>query len=92
MAVPQTSLFGLQYMNQGKLVNPSIQECLNAVSEHQKLRALMKGDWRKGLVPLSSVTADYTVQRIRGQDSNNRERVYFFPKYLVHLAVTQIYS
>ena len=27
---------------------------------------LMKGEWMKGLLPQSSVSADYTVQRIRG--------------------------
>lgn len=26
----------------------------------------MKGEWAKGLLPQSSVRADYTVQRIRG--------------------------
>ncbi|KAI5057591.1 hypothetical protein GOP47_0027606 [Adiantum capillus-veneris] len=46
-------------------VNPVIQECLDAVSEHQRLKALMKGEWAKGLLPQSSVRADYTIQRIR---------------------------
>lgn len=44
---------------------PIIQECLDAVTEHQRLQALMKGEWAKGLLPKSSVRADYTVQRIQ---------------------------
>lgn len=62
---PQTSLFGLQCMTQEKADNPAIQECLDAVTEHQRLRALMKGDWGKGLLPLSSMRADYSVHRVR---------------------------
>lgn len=61
---PQPSLLGLQ-PPQEKPFNPVIQECLDAVTEHQRLRALMKGEWVKGLLPQSSVRADYTVQRIR---------------------------
>ncbi|KAL4576917.1 hypothetical protein LXL04_013018 [Taraxacum kok-saghyz] len=44
---------------------PVVQECIDAISEHQKLIALMKGEWAKGLLPQSSIRADYTVQRIR---------------------------
>ena len=49
--------------------NPSIlvvQECIDIITEHQKLLALVKGELAKGLLPHSSVRADYTVQRIRG--------------------------
>jgi hypothetical protein len=53
-------------MTQEKADNPAIQECLDAVTEHQRLRALMKGDWGKGLLPLSSMRADYSVHRVRG--------------------------
>ncbi|KAL0460680.1 UNVERIFIED_CONTAM: hypothetical protein Slati_0695200 [Sesamum latifolium] len=42
-----------------------LQEAIDAITEHQRLHALMKGDWGKGLLPQSSVRADYTVQRIR---------------------------
>ena len=63
---PQPSTFGLQQQPQVRFVNPAIQECLDAVNEHQRLKALMKGEWAKGLLPQSSVRADYTVQRIRG--------------------------
>ena len=45
---------------------PVMQECVDAITEHQRLHALMKGEWVKGLLPQSSVRADYTVQRIRG--------------------------
>lgn len=40
---------------------------MDAIMEHQRLHALMKGEWGKGLLPQSSVRADYTVQRIRGK-------------------------
>lgn len=49
---------------------PIMQDCLNAVTEHQKLQALVKGEWIKGLLPQSTVRADYTVQRIRGNLRN----------------------
>lgn len=55
-------------LQQSPLQNPLIpimQECVDAITEHQKLLALMKGEWVKGLLPQSSVRADYTVQRIR---------------------------
>ncbi|XVE59790.1 hypothetical protein DITRI_Ditri05aG0075400 [Diplodiscus trichospermus] len=44
---------------------PVMQECVDAITEHQRLHALMKGEWMKGLLPQSSVRADYTVQRIQ---------------------------
>lgn len=44
---------------------PVLQEGMDAIVEHQRLHALMKGEWGKGLLPQSSVRADYTVQRIR---------------------------
>ncbi|MED6221047.1 hypothetical protein PIB30_050675 [Stylosanthes scabra] len=44
---------------------PIMQECMDAITEHQRLQALVKGEWVKGLLPQSSVRADYTVQRIR---------------------------
>lgn len=49
---------------------PIMQDCLNAVTEHQKLQALVKGEWVKGLLPQSTVRADYTLQRIRGNLRN----------------------
>lgn len=44
---------------------PVVQECVDVITEHQKLLALMKGEWAKGLLPQSSIRADYTIQRIR---------------------------
>ncbi|CAL0329094.1 unnamed protein product [Lupinus luteus] len=44
---------------------PVMQDCLDAITEHQRLQALVKGEWVKGLLPQSSVRADYIVQRIR---------------------------
>ncbi|PWA49077.1 Cytochrome B561-related protein [Artemisia annua] len=44
---------------------PVVQECIDIITEHQKLLALVKGELAKGLLPHSSVRADYTVQRIR---------------------------
>lgn len=46
---------------------PIMQDCVDAITEHQRLQALVKGEWVKGLLPQSSVRADYTVQRIRGR-------------------------
>lgn len=46
-----------------------MQDCVIAITEHQRLQALVRGEWVKGLLPQSSVRADYTVQRIRGKQS-----------------------
>lgn len=59
----QSSSSGLQHQQNPWI--PVIQECIDAITEHQRLQALMKGDWVKGLLPQSSVRADYTVQRVR---------------------------
>jgi len=48
---------------------PIMQDCVDAITEHQRLQALVKGEWVKGLLPQSSVRADYTVQRIRGRQN-----------------------
>lgn len=53
-----------QSPQQGPLV-PIMQDCVDAITEHQRLQALVKGEWVKGILPQSSVRADYTVQRIR---------------------------
>ncbi|MFQ6651209.1 hypothetical protein Gotur_023199 [Gossypium turneri] len=54
----------LQFPQQNPFI-PVMQECIDAITEHQKLHALMKGEWMKGLLPQNSVRADYTVRRIR---------------------------
>lgn len=59
-------LGNMQQSPQQNPMIPIIQECIDATTEHQRLRALMKGEWAKGLLPQSSVRADYTVQRICG--------------------------
>jgi len=46
---------------------PAIQACIDAITEHQRLNTLMKGELIKGLLPQSSVRADYTVQRVQGE-------------------------
>ncbi|XP_043702477.1 transmembrane protein 209 [Telopea speciosissima] len=53
-----------QPLPQNSLI-PVLQECVDAITEHQRLHALMKGEWVKGLLPQTSVRADYMVQRIR---------------------------
>ncbi|KAG0453520.1 hypothetical protein HPP92_024824 [Vanilla planifolia] len=44
---------------------PLIQQCVDAITEHQRLKTLMKGELIKGLLPQSNVPAEYTVNRIR---------------------------
>ncbi|KAJ7524661.1 hypothetical protein O6H91_17G015200 [Diphasiastrum complanatum] len=63
---PQQSVFGVKVPQQGDNIHTALlQDCLDAVTEHQRLKALMKGEWVKGLLPQSSVRSDYTVQRIK---------------------------
>ncbi|KAG8371352.1 hypothetical protein BUALT_Bualt13G0078800 [Buddleja alternifolia] len=61
--MPKTGNF--QQAPQQTALVPQLQEGIDAVTEHQRLHALMKGEWGKGLLPQSSVRADYTVKRIR---------------------------
>lgn len=58
--------FSLQQTPPQNALVPLMQECLDAITEHQRLHALMKGELIKGLLPQSSIRAEYTVQRIRG--------------------------
>ncbi|KAL6341558.1 hypothetical protein AAG906_032678 [Vitis piasezkii] len=58
-------LSNIQQSPQKNPMIPIMQECVDAITEHQRLHALMKGEWVKGLLPQSSVREDYTVQRIR---------------------------
>ncbi|XP_031256472.1 transmembrane protein 209-like [Pistacia vera] len=64
-SVPKFTLANLQQSPQQNHMIPVMQECVDAITEHQRLHALMKGEWVKGLLPQSSIRADYTVQRIR---------------------------
>ncbi|XP_004309872.1 PREDICTED: transmembrane protein 209 [Fragaria vesca subsp. vesca] len=59
--LPQANL---QQTPQQNMV-PIMQACVDALTEHQRLYALMKGELIKGLLPQSSIRAEYTVQRIR---------------------------
>lgn len=57
---------GTQQPQQNPLLRlPVIQACVDAITEHQRLNTLMKGELIKGLLPQSSVRADYTAQRVR---------------------------
>jgi len=62
----QSPLAGQLQQQQNPLL-PVIQQCIDAITEHQRLNTLMKGELVKGLLPHSSVRADYTVQRVRGR-------------------------
>lgn len=64
-SMPKLPLANLQQSPQQNPLIPIMQECVDAITEHQRLHALMKGEWVKGLLPQSGVRADYTVQRIR---------------------------
>lgn len=54
-----------QQSPQQNSIVPIIQETIDAITEHQRLHTLVKGEWGKGLLPQSSIRAEYTVQRIR---------------------------
>ncbi|KAF7823428.1 transmembrane protein 209 [Senna tora] len=63
-----TSKFPVSNLQQGPQQNsmvPIMQDCLDAITEHQRLQALVKGEWVKGLLPQSTIQPEYTVQRIR---------------------------
>ncbi|XP_040991817.1 transmembrane protein 209 [Juglans microcarpa x Juglans regia] len=55
----------LQQPPQQNPLIPAMQQCVDAITEYQKLHALMKGELVKGLLPQSSIQADYIVQRIQ---------------------------
>ncbi|XP_057526883.1 uncharacterized protein LOC130806012 isoform X2 [Amaranthus tricolor] len=64
-ATQQSSLANQQQSLQQSSYLPIIQECVDAITEHQKLLALTKGELIKGLLPQSSIPAEYTVRRIK---------------------------
>lgn len=59
--------FGSPQQPQQNPLLPAIQACIDAITEHQRLNTLMKGELIKGLLPQSSVRADFTVQRVQGE-------------------------
>ncbi|XP_059314666.1 uncharacterized protein LOC132065342 [Lycium ferocissimum] len=63
--MPKSTSGGLQASSPQTSMIPILQECIDAITEHQRLHSLMKGEWGKGLLPQSGVRAEYTVQRIR---------------------------
>ncbi|KAK3151298.1 hypothetical protein QOZ80_3AG0244130 [Eleusine coracana subsp. coracana] len=62
---PVAQTFGSPQQPQPNPQLPAIQACIDAITEHQRLNTLMKGELIKGLLPQSSIRADYTVQRIQ---------------------------
>ncbi|EEE58847.1 hypothetical protein OsJ_10435 [Oryza sativa Japonica Group] len=62
---PVAQTFGSPQQPQQNPLLPSIQACIDAITEHQRLNTLMKGELIKGLLPQSSVHADYTVKRVQ---------------------------
>lgn len=72
-------LANLQQSPQQNPLIPIMQECVDAITEHQRLHSLVKGEWVKGLLPQSSVRADYTVQRIRGNWNLDFFTIYLLP-------------
>lgn len=64
-SMPKLTVGSFQQSPQHNSSVPILQECIDAITEHQRLHALMRGEWVKGLLPHSSVRADYVVQRIR---------------------------
>lgn len=64
-SMPKLAVGSFQQSPQHNSSVPILQECIDAITEHQRLHALMRGEWVKGLLPHSSVRADYVVQRIR---------------------------
>jgi hypothetical protein len=68
--LPTAQTFSSPQQPQSNPLLPAIQACIDAITEHQRLNALMKGELIKGLLPQSSVRADYTVHRVQGEALN----------------------
>ncbi|KAJ3682821.1 hypothetical protein LUZ60_013048 [Juncus effusus] len=62
---PQQTFGNLQQTQQNNPPNQFIQTCLDAVTEHQRLKSLMKGDLIKNLLPQIIINPNYTVTRIQ---------------------------
>ncbi|CAN4120343.1 unnamed protein product [Withania somnifera] len=63
--MPKSTTRGLQSSSLQNSLIPILQECIDAITGHQRLHSLMKGEWGKGLLPQSGVRPEYTVNRIR---------------------------
>lgn len=81
--VAKLPLANLQQSPQQNPMIPIMQECVDAITEHQRLHTLMKGEWAKGLLPHTSVPEDYMVQRIQG--IQNLKLVTLFLSSIFHL-------
>ncbi|GAB2215172.1 hypothetical protein Drorol1_Dr00019551 [Drosera rotundifolia] len=64
-ASQRSLMANMQQSPQQSAVFPMIQECVDAITEHQRLHTLLKGELIKGLLPQSSIPAEYTVQRVQ---------------------------
>ncbi|CAK7327431.1 unnamed protein product [Dovyalis caffra] len=64
-SIPKLLLSSLQQSPQQNPMIPIMQLCVDAITEHQRLLALMRGEWARGLLPHSNVREIYMVQRIR---------------------------
>ncbi|XP_071686531.1 uncharacterized protein [Rutidosis leptorrhynchoides] len=64
-SISRATLGAFQQLPAQNISVPVIQDCIDIITEHLKLLALVKGEWAKGLLPQSSIRAEYTVQRIR---------------------------
>ncbi|KAK6926819.1 Cytochrome B561-related [Dillenia turbinata] len=76
--MPKFPASNLQQSPQQNLV-PLIQACVDAITEHQRLYALVKGELIKGLLPQSSVRAEYIAQRIRELAEGTCVKNYEYP-------------
>ncbi|WCJ41079.1 Transmembrane protein 209 [Euphorbia peplus] len=63
-SMPKLPAASFQQTSQQNPMIPMMQECIDAITEHQRLHTLMKGEWAKGLLSHSNVTESYMVQRI----------------------------
>ncbi|XP_065868127.1 uncharacterized protein [Euphorbia lathyris] len=64
-SMPKLPAANLQQTYQQNPMIPMMKECVDAITEHERLHTLMKGEWLKGLLSHSNVPESYVVQRIR---------------------------
>eukprot|EP00897_Mesotaenium_endlicherianum_P010300 jgi/Mesen1/9299/ME000060S08731 len=74
-AAPQPSMFAApqsqQQQQQAANQKLLLEEGLNAVTEYERLRAMLRGDWSKGLLPRGRMPVEYAAQRIRALAEGN---------------------
>ncbi|KAK4773660.1 hypothetical protein SAY87_028679 [Trapa incisa] len=64
-SMPKVPPSNVQQTPQQNPLVPMMQECVDAVTEHQRLQSLLKGELIKGILPQSNVPTEYMVKRIR---------------------------